>query len=157
MLLPAALLMIQCAPTGGAPPRTVTVVPVSIQHWVKVSSRPLTFYPRGVAADAPTDCLSGEWVHTGDAQDTRYFIPFHGLGGIPRQTLVNEALSARSDKKLRQIAAEDRDIRNKDVSHAVLTAPLVAAGVMLSFGYFPNCLADTEWEKEWYSSKQPHS
>jgi hypothetical protein len=58
-----------------------TTVPVSSQHWVKVSSRPPTFYPRGVAVNVPTDCQSGEWVDTADAQAPRYFIPLHGCRG----------------------------------------------------------------------------
>jgi len=114
LILPAALLLSQCVPTPtptptkDTAPRTATAVAVPSQHWVKVSSHPPTFYPRGVAADCPTDCQSGEWIHTGDKQDTRYFIPVRGCGGVPRQTLVNEALAARSDKKVRQIAASDR-------------------------------------------------
>jgi hypothetical protein len=157
MILPAALLLSQCAPIGGAPQQTDTVVPVSSQRWVKVSSRPPTLYPRGVAAGCPTDCHSGEWVHTADAQDTRYFIPLHGLGGQSRQALVNEALSARSEKRLRQIAAEDRDMRNKNVSNTILYGPLVVAGVtmlaMVSQGNMPDM---DRMKEEWVSSKQPH-
>jgi hypothetical protein len=124
MILPAALLLSQCAPTAGKRPQTDTVVPVSSQRWVKVSSRPPTFYPRGVAADSPTDHQSGEWVHTGDAQDTRYFIPLHGLVGVPRQTLVNEALSARSKQKVSQIAAEDRAFYTERIVYNILLCPV---------------------------------
>ena len=121
MILPAALLLSQCASTAGKRPQTDTVVPVSSQRWVKVSSRPPTFYPRGVAPDSPTDHQSGEWVHTGDAQDTRYFIPLHGLVGVPRQTLVNEALSARSKQKVSQIAAEDPSYAERIVYYTLMT------------------------------------
>lgn len=106
-ILPATLLMSQCAPTEGVHPQTVCAVTPSSQHWTKVSARPPTFYPRGVGSDIPTDFKSGEWVSTGDAQDTHYFIPAHDCGGIPRQTLVNEALAARSGKMQRRIAVED--------------------------------------------------
>jgi hypothetical protein len=91
------------APERGTPP---AVSDGASQHWVKVSSRPPTFYPRGVAADYPTDFRSGEWVYTGDAQGTRFFIPLRGIVGIPRKTLIDEALSARSEEKKRQIAAD---------------------------------------------------
>ena len=56
----------------------------------------------------PDGLPSGEWVHTGDARDARFFIPLHGIVGTPRQILVNEALAARSKRKVSQIAAEDR-------------------------------------------------
>ena len=69
MLLPAALLLSQCAPAERSTPRPSTVSSVSSRHWVKVSSNPPTYYPCGVTADTPTDCHSGEWVHTEDAQD----------------------------------------------------------------------------------------
>jgi len=77
------------------------------QHWVNVSSHPPTFYPHGVAVDCPTDYQSGEWIYTGDAQGTRFFIPLRGIVGIPRQSLVQEALDARSERVKRQIAHEN--------------------------------------------------
>lgn len=108
LILPAALLLSQCAPT---PPKNTqpqaAAATVLSRHWVKVSSHPPTFYPRGVAADCPTDCQSGEWVHTGDAQDTRYFIPLRGLTKERRMGLRGEALAARTPTKMRQIARDD--------------------------------------------------
>jgi len=58
MILPPAVLLSQCAPTGGASRQPDTGSPVASQHWAMVSSKPPTYYPRGVAADAPTDCLA---------------------------------------------------------------------------------------------------
>jgi hypothetical protein len=146
MILPAALLLSQCAPTGGTPRTTTTVA--SSQHWVKVSSRPPTFYPRGVAAGCPTDHQSGEWVHTGDAQDTRYFIPFHGLGGQSRQDLVNEMLSMRSERKLNQLAAEDR----KSLGRFVILIPINAMGMLGGISFDESDL--DRWQSEWHTSKE---
>ena len=155
-ILPCALLLSQCAPTAPTPPQAAAPVAFSKQHWVQVSSRPARFYPRGVEADVPTDWHSGEWVVTGDEQDTRFFIPFQGIGGARRQALLDEALAARSEKKLQQIAAEDRAERNEERSRVLKKAPLIFLGSLLSFGASADWLADTDWEKEWYSSKQPH-
>ena len=114
LILTATLLLSQCAPTPSKDTQPLaTAVAVPSQHWVKVSSRPPTYYPRGVAADCPTDCQSGEWVDTEDAWGTRFFIPLHGLGGPSRQTLLQEAWSARSRHKIERIAAEQRAATTK--------------------------------------------
>jgi hypothetical protein len=96
------MLLVSCASPSKNQP-----APIVSQHWVNVSSHPPTFYPRGVAPDCPTDSRSGEWVYTGDAKGTRFFIPLRGIVGIPRQTLVQEAMDARSEKIQRQIGQDD--------------------------------------------------
>ena len=78
-LLAPALLLSQCAPT--TPPQKVAVVAVAPGHWVKVSARPPTYYPRGVANDVPTDHRSSDWVSSADDRGTRFFIPFGVTGG----------------------------------------------------------------------------
>ena len=118
LILPAAMLLCQCATTAGTPPRATTSVTAPSHHWVKVSSRPPTFYPCGVAADCPTDFHNGEWIHAGDAADTRYFIPLRGIASDRRKVLLDEALAARSQDKLRRIAAEDRANCAKDLWNA---------------------------------------
>jgi hypothetical protein len=125
IILPAALLLCQCATT---PPRVSTSALVAGGHWVQVASHPPTFYPRGVAADCETDGHSGEWVDSADAQGSRFFIPFHGLGGVPRKTLVNEALATRSEQKVQQIAAEDRNSKIKSVLLNTVFVPFYALG-----------------------------
>ena len=112
------------------PPTADVPKTVTRSHWVKISSHPPTFYPRGVAADSPTDHWTGEWVFTGDALGSRYFIPFRGLGKMDRPSLIHEAFSARSDKKLQQIAAEDRELRNKHLKHSLILLPLNAMGAI---------------------------
>ena len=107
LILPAAMLLCQCATTAGTPPRATTSVTAPSHHWVKVSSRPPTFYPRGVAADCPTDFHNGEWIHAGDAADTRYFIPLRGIASDRRKVLLDAALAARAPNKVRQIACDD--------------------------------------------------
>ncbi|MCF7674302.1 MAG: hypothetical protein K9N23_00905 [Akkermansiaceae bacterium] len=58
---------------------------IASNSWKKVSSNPPTWYPRGVAADHPTDHNSGEWVYTDDAEGTRFFVPLHGLPAVKRK------------------------------------------------------------------------
>jgi hypothetical protein len=148
-----ALAGVSCqtaTPPAADVPKTVTR-----SHWVKVSSQPPTYYPRGVAADSPTDHWTGEWVFTGDELGTRYFIPFGNRGKVDRQSLVHEAFSARSDKKLEQIAAEDREIRNKHMMHATMYGPLAVVGLsVVSMGGGMIIGTDVDrWKREWYSSK----
>jgi hypothetical protein len=71
------------------------VVPKMSKGWVKVSSEPPTWYPRGVPADHPTDYRSGEWIHLKDTANTRFFIPLHGLLTEKRKALEAEAMAAR--------------------------------------------------------------
>lgn len=121
-----ALPLISCqtsTPTATEVPKTATRT-----HWVKVSSQLPTYYPRGMSANAPADHWSGEWVDTDDERGTRYFIPFSGLGDMNRQVLIDDALSARSERKLAKIAAEDEEILIRNIRNMALFGPPVFVG-----------------------------
>lgn len=147
---------ISCRTNGVTPPAGLPAA-VTRSHWVKVSSRPPTFYPRGVAADCPTDHWAGEWVFTGDDLGTRYFIPFHGLG-VDRQSLLHLALAARSERKLTQIAIENEEIQARNIRNMALFGPPTYAGVLLAaMGGATSFEIDVvQLQKEWDSTKQPH-
>jgi hypothetical protein len=152
-----AFMAISCQ-TATPPAADVTKAPTR-SHWVKVSSQPPTYYPRGVAADHPADHWSGEWVDTGDDHGTRYFIPFHGLGGSDRQMLVKEALSRRSGRKLAVIAAEDDEILARNIRNMALFGPPVYGTMILAMmvGVPPSSEIDIHrLEKEWHTARQPH-
>ena len=74
--------------------------------WVKVRSRPPTWYPRGVPADHPTDFSNGSWTEAEDSLGTRFFIPTHGLPVALRKSLKAEALAARHPARAREMATE---------------------------------------------------
>ena len=59
MILPAALLLCQCASTDGIPPKNVTAVPISTSHWMQISSGLLLFDPSGSVG-------SGTWSAPGE-------------------------------------------------------------------------------------------
>ena len=84
--------------------------PAPSTNWVKVSSNPQTWYPRGVPADCPTDHHNGEWVYTENSQNARYFIPLHSLPQNRRADLLDEALAARTPDKVARIAREDAEM-----------------------------------------------
>jgi hypothetical protein len=134
--------------------------PVTRKNWVKVSSQPPTYYPKGVAADSPTDHWSGEWIYTEDENESRYFIPLHGLEGTSRQDLIADAQSRLSEKKRTRIAAEDREIRNRKVTDTIVYGPPLAAANMmcalLTLGQVA-VVSDEfpRWQKEWHTSKHP--
>lgn len=145
--------------TNTKPPAVAVQQPVTRKNWVKISSQPPTYYPTGVAADAPTDHWSGEWVYTDDEKGSRYFIPLHGLG-TSRKDLIADAQCRLSDKKRARIAAEDREIRDRNVRNTVVCGPpLVAANVMclaLTMGQQGVMIDDfPRWQKEWHTSKHP--
>lgn len=77
-------------------------------HWTKVRSDPPTYFPKGVPADHPTTHHDGSWVSTGDAQGTRFFIPFRGKLPAEYSELVSEALAERDPSKAEALAEEDR-------------------------------------------------
>ena len=108
LVLPSTILLNQCASTNTPKTETPAVSSVVSNHWVKVSSRPPIYYPRGVPADSSTDFRSGAWVYTEDASDTRFFIPFKGIAPAKRQALLQEALALRSEKKRNQIENEGK-------------------------------------------------
>ena len=141
------------------------------KNWVKVSSQPPTYCPRGVAADHPTDHCSGEWVYTDDENGTRYFIPLRGLGDR-REALVHDALSARSERKLAQVDAEDRKLFLRDAKNAALAGPPASAGVLMAA--WATCVAGPNAQpmeksiqrlgeecqrlgNEWHETKRPDS
>ena len=151
-----SVLGVSCQNTGVSP-QVDAARPLAQTHWVQVSSRPPTYYPRGVAANCPTDHQSGEWVYTDDARGTRYFIPLHGVRRIPRQSLVQEALAARSEKKLGRIAAEDMETNAKGMAQTVAFGPLLVVGGFMA-GMGGGDITDLDYldlQRQWYSSKQP--
>lgn len=48
LILPAALLLIQCAPTDGIAPKSVVAFPTSTSHWMQISSGLSLFDPSGI-------------------------------------------------------------------------------------------------------------
>ena len=101
------------------------VVPQMSKGWVKVSSEPPTWYPRGVPADHPTDYRSGEWIHLKDTANTRFFIPLHGLLTEKRKALEAEAMAARHPELI-------RNENNKDIAQ---TAKGVGGGFIVAIGH----------------------
>lgn len=168
--LGCALTAFSCQTTSTTSKTTSVPLTMTGTNWVKVSSRPPTYYPRGVAADCPTDHWSGEWVYTNDDKSTRYFIPLHGLGK-KRDVLVREALAARSRRKMAQINAEDSEVLSRNVRNMTLAGPPVFAGILMaswascvSGGYIPTeddvqRLGEEcqQLGKEWHETKQVES
>ena len=107
---------------------TASITPVNQRNWVKVSSRPPVWYPRGVPSDAQTDFRSGEWVYTGDVAGTRFFIPFKGVPKSKRQALREEALALRSENKRNEINNEGK----RNVKAAAATVALIPVAIALS-------------------------
>jgi hypothetical protein len=152
-----ALTLISCQ-TGPVPLKAVDAKPVPQAHWVKVSSKPPTFYPRGVPASCPTDHWSGEWVETGDEKGTRYFIPFRVLG-VRRLQFVHAALSARSEQKLVEVAAEDQEIRLRNIRNMALWGPPTCAGIFVAAmgGGALGPIDLHHLQKSWDRAKEPHA
>ena len=101
------------------------VAPEMGKGWVKVSSEPPTWYPRGVPADHPTDYRSGEWIYLKDRTDTRFFIPLHGLLTDKRKALEAEAMAARHPDLI-------KNENNKDIAQ---TAKVLGGGFILAIGH----------------------
>jgi len=101
------------------------VVPKMSKGWVKVSSEPPTWYPRGVPADHPTDYRSGEWIHLKDTANTRFFIPLNGLLTEKRKSLEAEAMAARHPDL----------IKNEKNEGIAQTAKGVGGGFILAIGH----------------------
>jgi|GEM_PF-1426418 len=142
VLLMLAVLVTSCAtprsqlrtePTGSS-----GMAPAVTSQWVKVRSNPPTWYPRGTPADCPTDHRSGEWIRTGDSQGTRFFIPLHVTQTIPRQTLIKDALAARSTRKQAQVAAEDCAICIQEAGNIVVGVPLTILALYGASASSPN-------------------
>jgi hypothetical protein len=151
------LLLASCQSSNPPPAPPVTRAQAS-QHWVKVASNPPTFFPRGVSSDCPTDFQSGEWVMAGDPAGTRYFIPFQCPGRVPRRDLIHAALALRSDEKLQQVAAEDRQSRSRFLKAAPVLVPLNVLRGMAGGGLIGESELEEmtgRWKDEWSSSKEP--
>ncbi|MDA7540751.1 hypothetical protein N8662_02825 [Akkermansiaceae bacterium] len=101
------------------------VVPKMSKGWVKVSSEPPTWYPRGAAANHPTDYRGGEWIYLKDTADTRFFIPLHGLLPEKRKPLQAEAMAARHPDLI-------KNEKNEDIAQ---TAKGVGGGFILAIGH----------------------
>lgn len=166
LFLPSTLLLNQCASTNTPKPETPVDSSVVSNHWVKVSSRPPIYYPRGVPADCATDFRSGEWVFTEDASDSRFFIPFKGIAPAKRQALLQEALALRSEKKRNQIENEGK-LNATTVGTAatvVAVTPIVFPVLMIGevLGTFVPWIYEPMWVREakstrGYSSTQPRN
>lgn len=115
-------------------------------HWVKVRSNPPTWYPRGTRSDCPTGFRSGEWVETGDRDGTRYFIPLHVSGGIPRKTLVKEALAARVTDAHRPSVCEKSASFVKMVGNIVVGTPLTLLALYGAAASSPDGEVHGDWE-----------
>lgn len=151
------LLLGSCQSSSPPPPQPVNRAQAS-QHWVKASSKPPTFFPRGVSPDSPTDHHSGEWVMAGDQAGTGYFIPFQCPGEVSRQELIHAALALRSDQKLQQVAAEDRESRARFLKASPVLVPLNLLRGMGGGGPIGETELDEmtgRWKDEWHSSKKP--
>jgi hypothetical protein len=138
VILTASLLGICLSSCATTPHTNPSVQPAPNAKWVKVRNTPPTWCPRGTPAGCATDGQSGEWVDTGDAANTRFFIPFHGPSETPRRTLVNEALAARNEWKKRQIIDEDRAV----VRDIALAIPLAIIATPLLIPMWPFIAAD---------------
>lgn len=100
-----------------------------------VASKPPTYYPRGVPADAPTNWQDGEWFRICDTAGTRYFIPFKTPAASNRERLVSEVCSLRTGDYQRQIAAEDTaEIKDQAKRFAKHSPVLVPLNTVLFFG-----------------------
>jgi hypothetical protein len=152
LVLPSTLLLNQCASTKTQQPETPVVSSVVSNHWVKVSSHPPTFYPRGVPTDCPTDYQSGDWIYTEDASDTRFFIPLKGIAPAKRQALVQEAQALRSEKK-RNLIENDGKLNATMVGAgvtAVALAPVVATALLIgeTLGTFVPWIYEPMWVRD---------
>lgn len=132
----AAVMVSSCATTQSNPKAETQSAHAISNSWWKVSSNPPTLYPRGVAADHPTDHHSGDWIYTEDPRGTRFFIPHHGLPAAQRKTLLAEALASRSPEKIRNTTNQEAGRKLGTGAGAVIAAPVLTAGwlFMVIFG-----------------------
>lgn len=98
--------------------------PVDKSHWVKTSHQPPSYVARGYDPAAGTTSSEGEWIETGDAVGSRYFIPFRVTEPLSKTELVKEAMAARTEKKQRAITSDNKKELAKDVGLNLLAAPL---------------------------------
>jgi hypothetical protein len=152
--MPAAAISCQ---THTKPSTAEVRQPIMRKNWVKVSSQPPTYYPKGVPANIDTDHWIGDWVYADDETGSRYFIPLHGMG-TRRESLVHDALSARSERKLAVIEAEDGEILARNIRNQILFGPPAYAGLLLAAhaGATSFEIDAERLQREWATSKQPH-
>lgn len=126
------LVSVSCQTSGVPGPPAPTTYQSG--HWTRISDKPPTYYPRGVASDSPTDWQSGEWFRICDASDTRYFIPFKLPTNRDRQSLVNEVRSLRTEDYRCQIAKEDSeqsvDSLKRIARYSPVLVPLNTAAIL---------------------------
>lgn len=120
--LPCLLSLMLLVSCQGA--RIQKAVPIIRDHWVKVSEHPPTFHARGCDANADTSFNYGEWFEIGDAQGSRFFIPFKVAGNLPRPILVKEVMAARSEKEQREVNVKIRQMETKNAGLFLLGAPV---------------------------------
>jgi hypothetical protein len=114
-----------CATSGKSDPST-HVEPTISRSWVKVSSKPPTWFPRGVPADHPSDFKSGDWVYVEDPKGTRFFIPLHGISKDRRKVLQSEALAARHPATVQRIKNGEVVRKTKAVGSFIVMLPFMA-------------------------------
>lgn len=125
-----AIMISSCATSHSNPTAGTQSAQTIGNSWKKVSSNPPTWYPRGIAADHPTDHSSGEWVYTDDVQGARFFIPLHGLSAAQRKALVAEALAARDPDKVREVSNQEAGRKIATGAGVVVAAPVLAVGAV---------------------------
>ena len=124
-LVSMTLITSSCTTPKKSDPSTHLAPSVS-SSWVKVSSKPSTWYPRGVPSDHPTDFKSGAWVYSEDTLDTRFFIPVHGLPPEKRKALVAEALATRHPNTVRRNNMEEASRKAKAAGSMIVISPFLA-------------------------------
>ncbi len=143
--------------TSSVPPSPAATARYQPEHWSKVATKPPTYYPRGVRADAPVGWHDGEWFRVCDPADTRYFIPFKVPAGPGRESLVSEVCSLRTDDYRRQIAKEDADERKDQVKRFAkysavlvpLNTVLLAGGLLTGYPTFVTPDDFEQWAAYW--------
>ena len=126
---------VSCQSTGVAQQQRGVTAPYQAGHWTRVSAKPPVYYPRGVAAAAPSGAMDGEWYRVCDAADTRYFIPFRLPPGYNRKSLVGEVCSLRTEDYRLQMAKEDHEESAENLKRAAKSAPvLVPLNIGLGLG-----------------------
>lgn len=128
-LIILAAVTSSCSTSGESDPSTHVAPPIS-RSWVKVKSKPPTWYPRGVPADHPTGFKDGEWIYLEDTLDTRMFIPLHGLLPDKAKALKAEAMAARHPKTVRRIGNVEAVRKTKAAGSFIIMLPfMIMSGV----------------------------
>ena len=159
-------ISISCQSAGVAQPQGAAAR-YHADHWTKASAKPPVYYPRGVAANAPSNFMDGEWFRVCDAADTRYFIPFKLPPGPDRRSLVSEVCSLRTDDYRRQIAKESDEESADHLKRVAKIAPVLVPlnlglGAVSALGGHPFFVTVEEyeqwlhdWKKKYGTNRQP--